>query len=95
MTEFALADGLGALTQDPVLALDPALMQSVLAQTDRLAAIDFTALARPDQIAALQAVALEAFVAGYRVVMVVAVGLSLLSAAIAWVLVRAPDEPHR
>jgi len=61
--------------------------QAVLAQEDDLAAIQPPADLPPEQRAAVDDAVDESFVAGYRLVMLLAAGLAFLSAGFAWLLI--------
>jgi EmrB/QacA subfamily drug resistance transporter len=88
----------GSTLEGRVAAVDapPALREQVLAQRDRLAGIQIPREAPPGVRAALESAVDQAFVAGFRLVMLVAAGLALASSLVAWWLIegrRPASEP--
>jgi EmrB/QacA subfamily drug resistance transporter len=77
---------------DAIPNLSPALREAVLAQRADLAAAQPPADVEPGTAAAITATIDEAFVAGFRVAMLVAAAMSLLGAGIAWRLVGRDAE---
>ena len=75
--------------------LAPRVIEAVEQQRTRLAAIELPATMDPqDAVLAGHAIA-EAFVAGFRWIMVISAALALVSAAIAWLLIGgASDQPR-
>ena len=71
--------------------ISPEIRQELDAQRIKLAAIEVPAQVDKATREAIRRSIDESFVAGFRVVMVIASGLALGSAAIAWLVVR--DEP--
>jgi EmrB/QacA subfamily drug resistance transporter len=72
--------------------LSPAVKHAVLEQKDRLTQIDPPKELTPDQRDALKLSINESFLAGFRWVMVVSAGLSLLSALSAWAMIEGKTE---
>jgi hypothetical protein len=75
----------------PRLNLPQSLLDSVMQQRTRLAAIELPATAGPHAEAIRHAIG-EAFVAGFRRVMFLCAGLALLSALASWLLIK-PRNP--
>ena len=67
--------------------LDPAVVEAVGAQRDKLAAIEPPAGASAEVRLAVRRVVSEAFVCGFRRLMLIAAGLALASAVSAWLLI--------
>lgn len=75
------------------LALPPALADAIEGQRQRLAAIVVPSAADPATAAAITRAVGEAFVAGFRRVMLGCAGLALLGALSAWLLIDARPRP--
>jgi EmrB/QacA subfamily drug resistance transporter len=75
--------------------LAPPLQAAVEQQRQKLAGIELPAGADQEEAAAARTVIAESFVAGFRRVMLLCAGLSLLSALAAWRFIGAPREALR
>jgi MFS family permease len=76
-------------------ALPPALVAAVEQQRDKLAAIELPASTDTRAKAVAQRTIAEAFVTGFRWVMLISAALALASAASAWVLIGNARRPAR
>jgi MFS family permease len=70
------------------LDLEPGVRMEIESQRERLAAIDIPQNIEPDRRAIIRHSIDEAFLAGFRLVMLSASGLALLSAGTAWLSVK-------
>ncbi len=66
------------------LSLPPAVLEAVQSNETKLAGLPIPADLSPDMKIAVQKSVAEAFVFGFRIVMLICVGLSLASSAVAW-----------
>jgi len=75
-------------------SLPPAIVQELHADEIKLAGLPIPAGLDPGTESALRQSVKEAFVFGFRIVMLICAGLSLASAAIAWLMIRSdPERP--
>lgn len=81
---------LAVLTQ----GLRPALQQDVAAQQNRLAAIETPATATQAEVLQVRSAVDQAFVQGFRWVMLLSAGLALASSFCAWQLISKQTAPH-
>jgi hypothetical protein len=75
------------------IEITPSVRQELDAQRIRLAAAKAPADLDPGLRAELERAIAESFVYGFRVVIFIAAGLSLLSAVAAWVLIKGKSSP--
>jgi MFS family permease len=75
------------------IEITPSVRQELDAQRIRLAAAKAPADLNPGQRVELERAIAESFVYGFRVVMLIAAGLALLSAIAAWVLIEGKSSP--
>jgi hypothetical protein len=74
-------------------AVAPRVIQAVEQQRDKLGAIElYESIDAGDKASARQAIA-EAFVTGFRAIMLICAALALASAASAWVLIGSASPP--
>ena len=76
-------------------ALTPAVVAAVEQQRDKLAAIELPATTDTREKALAQRAIAEAFVTGFRWIMLISAALALASAASAWVLIGNARDPAR
>jgi MFS family permease len=74
------------------LSLSPAILQELQKDEIRLAGLQVPAGLNLSTKTAIREAIKEAFVFGFRIVMLICAGLSLASAAAAWLLIRDPDR---
>ncbi|MGB8988192.1 MAG: hypothetical protein WCC37_16440, partial [Candidatus Sulfotelmatobacter sp.] len=83
---FRLNDGL------TLLSLPTAVLQEIKANAIKLAGLPIPAGLAPSVRAAISKSIGEAFVFGFRVVMLICAGLSLASSAVAWMMIPRPNR---
>jgi predicted MFS family arabinose efflux permease len=74
------------------LSLPSGALQAIQSQEIRLAGLDLPASLNGDTAAAVRRLISQAFIAGFRAVMLICVGLSLASSAVAWLLIPSGRE---
>jgi EmrB/QacA subfamily drug resistance transporter len=74
------------------LALPPGIVQQLQANTSKLAGLQVSAGVDDPTKAAIRESIREAFVFGFRIVMLMCAGLSLASAGIAWLMIQSTEE---
>jgi MFS family permease len=74
------------------LPLPPGALQAIQSQEIKLAGLDLPSSLNGDTTVAVRKLVSQAFVAGFRTVVLVCVGLSLASAAVAWLLIPSGRE---
>jgi hypothetical protein len=79
------------------LALPPRMVRQLEANATKLAGLQVPAEVDDHTKAAIREAIKEAFVFGFRIVMLMCTGLSLVSAGIAWVMIQKNREeiPHQ
>jgi hypothetical protein len=70
------------------LSLSPAILQELHADEIKLAGLQVPLGLNPSTAIAIKESVKEAFVFGFRIVMLICTGLSLASAAVAWLMIR-------
>jgi predicted MFS family arabinose efflux permease len=77
------------------LSLPPGTLQELRADEIKLAGLQVPAGLNPDMKAGIKESISEAFVFGFRIVMLICAGLSLTSAAVAWLMIpKDRDRPE-
>lgn len=74
------------------LPLPPGALQAIQTQEIKLAGLDLPSSLNGDTTVAVRKLVSQAFIAGFRAVVLVCVGLSLASAAVAWLLIPSGRE---
>jgi EmrB/QacA subfamily drug resistance transporter len=78
------------------LSLPPAILRELQADEIKLAGLQVPAGLDPSTRTAVKEAVKEAFVSGFRIVMLMCAGLSVASAAVAWLMIRKdPDRPRQ
>ena len=70
------------------LALSPAVLQQIQKDGNKLAGLQVPASVDPQTRTAIQEFVKQAFVSGFRVVMLICASLSMTSALVAWLMIR-------
>jgi hypothetical protein len=77
------------------LSLPPDILQEIRANESKLAGLQLSASVKSSTRAEIRQLVAQAFVSGFRLVMLISACLSIASAVIAWLLIPAGQvEPH-